>query len=76
VLTVGPQRIFIGGGVLVGRPQLFAMIRECLQRSLNGYIGTFEVGAGIDGFIVPSQLGPAVGPLGALAVAADLLIRT
>jgi fructokinase len=71
VLTTGPRRIFLGGGVMVHQPQLFAMIRESLKRSLNGYLGTRELGADIAGFIVPSALGAAVGPLGALAVAAE-----
>jgi len=70
VLTTGPRRIILGGGVMLGQPQLFAMIRERLQRSLNHYVGTWEVGAGIDRFIVPAGLGAAVGPAGALAVAA------
>ena len=76
VLTTGPRRIFLGGGVMVGQPQLFAMIRSQLQASLNGYIATDEIAAGIERFIVPSALGPAVGPLGALALAADQLVRT
>jgi fructokinase len=71
VLTTGPRRIFLGGGVMLHQPQLFGMIRESLQRSLNGYIATPELGVDLDGFIVPSALGAAVGPLGALAVAAD-----
>jgi fructokinase len=72
VLTAAPRRIFLGGGVMLRQPQLFAMIRARLQQSLNHYIATEELGAGIDRFIVPSGLGAAVGPLGALAVAADL----
>lgn len=71
VLTTGPRRIFVGGGVMVHRPQLFAMIRERLQRSLNGYIGTAQLAEGLDDFIVPPTLGSAVGPLGALALAAQ-----
>jgi fructokinase len=71
VLSSGPRRIFMGGGVMVRQPQLFGMIRERLQSSLNGYLAIDEVGAGIDHFIVPPGLGAAVGPLGALAVAAD-----
>ncbi len=71
VLSTGPRRIFLGGGVMVRQPQLFGMIRQCLQSSLNGYLAIDEVGPGIDRFIVPSALGAAVGPLGALAVAAD-----
>jgi fructokinase len=75
VLATGPRRIFLGGGVMAGQAQLFAMIRLGLQRSLNGYLGTQEVGAGLDRFIVASDLGAAVGPLGALALAADRLLR-
>ncbi len=71
VLTTGPRRILLGGGVMIRQPQLFALIREGLQKSLNHYVGTPEVGAGIDRFIVPSGLGAAVGPTGALAIAAD-----
>ncbi len=70
VLTTGPRRIFFGGGVMLHQPQLFGMIREALQRSLNGYLTTRELGADLAGFIVPSALGATVGPLGALAVAA------
>jgi fructokinase len=73
VLIAAPRRIFLGGGVMVRQPQLFAMIRERLQHSLNHYVGTEELGAGIDRFIVPPGLGAAAGPLGALAVAADQL---
>jgi fructokinase len=75
VLGSGPRRIFLGGGVMVRQPQLFAMIRERLQRSLNGYVATAEVGRDIDRFIVPSALGDAVGPLGALAVAAAKMVK-
>jgi fructokinase len=71
VLGTGPRRIFLGGGVMVHQPQLFGMIRHSLQRSLNGYLGNRELGADIADFIVPSALGAAVGPLGALAVAAE-----
>jgi fructokinase len=71
VLSVAPRRIFLGGGVMTGQPQLFGMIRRSLQLSLNGYMDTEEVGREVERFIVPSGLGAAVGPLGALAVAAD-----
>ena len=76
VLSTGPRRIFMGGGVMVGQPQLFALIRPRLQASLNGYLATEETAAGIERFIVPSALGHRVGPLGALALAADQLLRT
>ncbi|HTY48590.1 MAG TPA: ROK family protein [Steroidobacteraceae bacterium] len=73
VLAAGPRRVFLGGGVMSGRPLLFTLIRQCLQESLNGYPATPEVGAGIGSFIVPPALGQLAGPLGALALAQDAL---
>jgi fructokinase len=77
VLSVAPRRIFFGGGVMTGQPQLFGMIRHSLQHSLNGYVDTQEVAEQVDRFVVPSGLGAAVGPLGALAVGgADAAVVT
>lgn len=69
VVSVAPQRILMGGGVLTGRTQLFASIRRCLDTSLNGYLDIAELKAGLDTYIVPPGLGADAGPLGALAVA-------
>jgi fructokinase len=71
VLTTAPRRIFLGGGVMGGQPQLFARIQQELQRSLNGYVEAPELDAELARFIVPPGLGNMAGPLGALALAAD-----
>ena len=73
VVSVAPQRILMGGGVLAGREALFAQIRCELTRSLNGYLEIEELQTGLDRYIVPPGLGVDAGPLGALAVAIQAL---
>ncbi len=67
VLTFSPQRIILGGGVM-HQAHLFPMVREELQRLLNGYLHTRELMEGIDQFVVPPELGDEAGVLGALAL--------
>ena len=71
VLTTAPQRIFLGGGVMMGQAHLFERIQHELKRSLNGYVEAPELRQGLAQFIVPPGLGNMAGPLGALALAAD-----
>lgn len=71
VVSVAPRRILIGGGVVAGQRHLFQRVRRLLTQSLNGYIDSAELAAGLDEFIVPPGLGTLAGPLGALALAAD-----
>lgn len=68
LLTVSPQRIILGGGVM-HREKLFPMIREKVAEMLNGYIRTPEL-ADIESYIVPSSLHDEQGVLGALWLAA------
>lgn len=70
-LSVAPQRILIGGGVMSTRPDLFPRIRASLARSLNGYLGIHELTDGLDRYITAPGLGDSAGPLGALAIAAE-----
>lgn len=70
-LSVGPQRLLIGGGVLNARPHLFPLIRRCFAASLNGYLDIPEVACELDSYIGPPGLGPRAGPLGALALAME-----
>jgi fructokinase len=69
-LSVAPQRILIGGGVVSAHPELFPRVRHLLARSLNGYLDIEGVTSALDGYIVPPGLGTGAGPLGALALAA------
>lgn len=73
VLTASPRRIIIGGGVMNGQQHLFAVVRERLRASLNGFVRAPEIMAAIDTYIVPPALGDRAGVLGALAVAAAAL---
>lgn len=68
LLTLSPQRIILGGGVMQQR-QLFPMIRQKTQDLLNGYVQKAAILEEIDSYIVPPQLGGRAGVLGALALA-------
>ena len=70
-VSVAPQKILIGGGVVSTRPELMPRIRRSLAESLNGYLDMEEVISGLDEYIVPPGLGTRAGPLGAIAIAAD-----
>ena len=59
VCTLSPQRIVLGGGVME-QPHLFETIRRELARLLNGYIRVSELAEGLDGYVVPPQLGADV----------------
>jgi fructokinase len=67
VLTVSPQRIIIGGGVMHDR--LFPQIRARMLHWLGGYIDRSELLADVDRYIVPPGLGARSGVLGALCLA-------
>ncbi|MGI9240624.1 MAG: ROK family protein [Verrucomicrobiales bacterium] len=59
-LTLSPQMIILGGGVME-QDQLFPLVRDELERLLNGYLNPPE--------IVPPALGNRAGILGAIALA-------
>lgn len=66
LLSVQPQRIIIGGGVIGGRPRLIDAVRRRAIESLGG----FYTGACLpEDFLVTPALGDRAGPLGALALA-------
>jgi fructokinase len=67
VLTLSPQRIVLGGGVM-SQERLLPAIRLNLQRGLAGYVDRSEILAAIDTYVVPPALGIRSGILGALAL--------
>ncbi len=71
VVSVAPQRILIGGGVVSAQPHLLARIRQSLTASLNGYLELEQLSSGLDRYLDAPGLGTQAGPLGALALAAD-----
>ena len=69
VLTVSPQRIIVGGGVMAER--LFPLVRRRTLHWLGGYIDRCEILTDIESYIVPPELGSRAGVLGALCLAVD-----
>jgi fructokinase len=68
ICTLSPQRIILGGGVMK-QPHLFDLVRNQVQRLLNGYIQAPQILDEIDSYIVPPALGGRAGVLGAIALA-------
>ncbi len=67
-VTLSPQRILLGGGVMQ-QAQLFTMIRKEFAQLLNGYVQNRELIEHLDRYIQPPQLGGRAGILGALVLA-------
>ena len=68
ITILSPQRIILGGGVMQ-QQQLFPLIRQEVQRLLNGYIQAPALAEEIEQYIVPPALGNKAGVLGAIALA-------
>ncbi len=68
IYVLAPQRIIMGGGVME-QSQLFPLVRQRVQESLNGYLQAPEFLEQIEGYIVPPGLGNRAGVLGAIALA-------
>ncbi len=68
VLTLSPQRIALGGGVIVGRPELFGLLRAAVLERLSGYVAVLDAPA-METLIAPATFGEDAGPLGAIALA-------
>ena len=68
-VTLSPQRILLGGGVMQ-QAQIFPMIRKELAQLLNGYVQHPSLtGPGLERFIQPPQLAGRAGILGSLVLA-------
>lgn len=68
ILTLSPQRIVLGGGVMQ-QSQLFPRIHREVKSILNGYVQSPQVLDRIEDYIVPTGLGGRAGVLGAIALA-------
>jgi fructokinase len=68
VLSVSPQRIVLGGGVM-SQARLLPPIRERLAHWLGGYVDRSEILTGLDRYVVAPELKDRAGVLGALALA-------
>jgi len=69
-LTLAPERIILGGGVM-DQAHLLPRIRERVLRLLNNYIRQPTLMEDIDGFLVSPGLGNRAGVLGAIALAQE-----
>jgi fructokinase len=69
-LTISPQRILLGGGVMQ-QTQLFRMIRAEFSWVLNGYVRHPDILDHLDEYIQPPKLGGNAGVVGALFLAAQ-----
>ncbi len=74
-VTLSPQRIIIGGGVMQ-QPQLFPMVRDEFARIMNGYVRHPRLSSGLDEYIVPPALAGRAGVLGSLVLAESALRST
>jgi len=70
ILSLAPQRIIIGGGVMQ-RSNMFPTVRRKVQELLNGYVPHDTILNHIDEYIVPPALGGRSGMLGAIALIMD-----
>lgn len=70
ILTLAPQRIIIGGGVMQ-KDFMFPTVRRKVQELLNGYINHEMILKDMDNYIVPPELGNRSGVLGAIAMIMD-----
>lgn len=64
ILIASPQRIILGGGVME-RKALFPKVRKETVRLLSGYIQHSSILEGIEEYIVPADLFPISGLMGA-----------
>ena len=67
ILTLSPERVIMGGGVMQ-QEHLFPAIHSRVQSHLNGYVRAKELIDEIDQYIVPPGLGSKAGVLGAMAL--------
>jgi fructokinase len=70
LVSIQPQRVMIGGGVALGRPQLIDAVHRRAFESLGGFYTAARLK---DDFLVAPGLADRAGPLGALALGLSAL---
>jgi fructokinase len=70
ILSLAPQRIIIGGGVMQ-KSSMFPTVRRKVQELLNNYIHHDMIINRINEYIVPPALGGRAGMLGVIALIMD-----
>ena len=73
VVTLAPERIALGGGIPVQRPELLPMVRAALADSLAGYGMFGDYATDLERRAGPPGLGDKAGPMGAIAVGLSAL---
>lgn len=71
LVSFAPERIALGGSVLLGRPLLLAAVRAVVAHRLAGYLPATDVAP--ETRIALATLGTDAGPLGAIALAGRAL---
>jgi fructokinase len=71
ILTISPQHIVLGGGVMQNL-DLFPLIHKEVARLLNGYVQSRTLLEEMGRYITPPGLGPRAGVFGAIALAMTL----
>lgn len=74
-LMLSPQRIILGGGVLLNQHHLYPRIRAHFLTMLSGYLQHPSITDHIGTYITSPQLGHRAGVFGALALAMDAMER-
>ena len=75
VCAISPQRIILGGGVILGggrpehRDRLLALVRAETLRLLAGYVQAAAITERVEEYIVPPALGADAGVLGGIVLA-------
>ncbi|MEO0350283.1 MAG: ROK family protein [Cyanobacteria bacterium P01_A01_bin.15] len=68
ILTLSPERIILGGGVMA-QPRLLPLIRSQVRERLRAYLEVPKIMTDIDNYIVPPKLGNKAGIMGAFVLA-------
>ncbi|MEM1242697.1 MAG: ROK family protein, partial [Cyanobacteria bacterium P01_H01_bin.26] len=68
ILTLSPERIILGGGVMA-QPRLLPLIRSQVRERLGAYLEVPKIMTDVDNYIVPPKLGNKAGIMGAFALA-------